>query len=128
VAEAAGGLAVPLNEEGFMQYDLISELGFACLLVARAGLGTINHTLLTLHLARDKGLSITALFINQYQGLPLEVENVSVLRHLTGLKNIYVIPPLSALETEQILPVFDRCLTQDDLNSILKPLPHTEKR
>ena len=38
IAEGAGGLAVPLNDEGYMQYDLIRELGFSCLLVARAGL------------------------------------------------------------------------------------------
>jgi len=55
---------VPLNDKGYMQYDLIKELGFSCLLVARAGLGTINHTLLTIHFARSVGLKIKGIIIN----------------------------------------------------------------
>ena len=44
--EGAGGVAVPLTEDALM-VDLISELGIPALIVARSGLGTINHTLLT---------------------------------------------------------------------------------
>jgi len=37
VAEAAGGLAVPLDDDGYMQHELIREMGLSCLLVTRAG-------------------------------------------------------------------------------------------
>lgn len=52
VGEGAGGLLVPLNDEGWLQEKLIRDMGFSCLLVSRAGLGTINATLLTLRGAR----------------------------------------------------------------------------
>lgn len=48
VAEGAGGLLVPLTEEGFLLIDLVAGLGLPCLLVARSTIGTINHTLLSL--------------------------------------------------------------------------------
>ena len=46
VVEGAGGLFVPLNETSMMS-DLISALGLRAVIAARSGLGTINHTLLT---------------------------------------------------------------------------------
>jgi dethiobiotin synthetase len=47
IVEGAGGLLVPLNEKDTM-LDLIKALGLPVILVARPGLGTINHTLLSL--------------------------------------------------------------------------------
>jgi malonyl-CoA O-methyltransferase len=47
VVEGAGGVLVPINETDLM-LDLISQLNLPALVVARSGLGTINHTLLTL--------------------------------------------------------------------------------
>ncbi len=123
LAEAAGGLAVPLTDDGYMQYDLIKELGFPCILVARAGLGTINHTLLTLHLARAEGLPVTALFINQYTDTPLERENVEVLRRLSGIEALYKIPHVSTSNRSQLLPVFDTLLNLPALEALFKPLP-----
>jgi dethiobiotin synthetase/malonyl-CoA O-methyltransferase len=47
VVEGAGGVLVPINEADLM-IDLMSQLNLPALVVARSGLGTINHTLLTL--------------------------------------------------------------------------------
>lgn len=47
IVEGAGGVLVPINETDLM-IDLISQLNLPALVVARSGLGTINHTLLTL--------------------------------------------------------------------------------
>ena len=55
ILEGAGGLFVPVDEKHLM-IDLISMLGARPLLAARAGLGTINHTLLSIEALRAKGL------------------------------------------------------------------------
>jgi len=57
IAEGAGGLYVPIDASTMM-IDLISRLGFPVVLVARSGLGTINHTLLSLEALRLRGVPL----------------------------------------------------------------------
>ena len=57
IVEGAGGVLVPINETEMMA-DLMSALGLPVLVVARAALGTINHTLLTLEALRRRGLHV----------------------------------------------------------------------
>ncbi len=64
--EGAGGLAVPINETQ-MIVDLAIQLGYPLIIVARAGLGTINHTLLTIDFAKKYGLRILGIILNNYQ-------------------------------------------------------------
>lgn len=63
VVEGAGGLLVPITEAWCMA-DLARELGFPVVLVARAGLGTINHTLLSLEAMEKRGLRVSAVILN----------------------------------------------------------------
>jgi malonyl-CoA O-methyltransferase len=55
--EGAGGVLVPINESQLM-IDLMLALSFPVLVVARSGLGTINHTLLTLEALRSRKLDV----------------------------------------------------------------------
>ena len=57
VVEGVGGLMVPLTDD-YLVRDLAAELGLPLLIAARPGLGTINHTLLTLEAARAAGLDV----------------------------------------------------------------------
>jgi malonyl-CoA O-methyltransferase len=57
VVEGAGGLLVPIDEFRLM-IDLIAQLGLPAVLVARASLGTINHTLLSLEALRARALPV----------------------------------------------------------------------
>jgi len=57
IVEGAGGVLVPLNRANLM-CDLIGLLGLPVLIAARSGLGTINHTLLTLEALRSRELSV----------------------------------------------------------------------
>lgn len=102
VCEGAGGLAVPLNAEGFLQSDLIRQLGFVCLLVARTTLGTINHTLLTLNFARSAGLKIKGLVLNNNKNTLIEEDNIRTLRRISGLKDIFVVPCIDGVNTETL--------------------------
>lgn len=63
IIEGCGGLLVPINEDYFI-LDLIAAWKIPVLLVARSGLGTINHTLLSLNLLRQKGLEILGVVMN----------------------------------------------------------------
>lgn len=66
IVEGAGGLMVPLSG-GMLVADLARELGLSLLVVARPGLGTINHTVLTCFAARQMGLQVAGVIIN---GMP----------------------------------------------------------
>ena len=61
--EGVGGLLVPIKEN-YSSVDLVVELGVPLILVAHPFLGTINHTLLTLEVAHNKGLDVCGIIIN----------------------------------------------------------------
>ena len=63
--EGVGGLLVPLDREHTV-LDLAVAAGYPVLIVARAGLGTINHTLLTVNALRSAGVPIAGVVINGY--------------------------------------------------------------
>jgi dethiobiotin synthetase len=64
VVEGAGGLLCPLDDANTVA-DLAQRLQFPLVIVARLGLGTINHTLLTVEVARRRGLRIAGLVLNE---------------------------------------------------------------
>jgi len=66
VVEGAGGLLVPI-ERDFSMADLARKLNLPLVIVARPGLGTINHTLLTIEAAQSRQLTIAAVVINAYR-------------------------------------------------------------
>ena len=125
VAEGAGGLAIPLNDEGFMQYDLIRELNFPCLLVCRAGLGTINHTLLTLFAAKSVGLAVKGIIINRAGETLIEQDNIRMIRKLSGLEAIFTLPAITGMDSEtlqtgNLRDVFDRSIAVDDILALME--------
>ncbi len=91
IVEGAGGIAVPLKNK-FLISDLIAYLGLPAIIVARAGLGTINHTFLTIEHARKCGIAIMGVIINNYKGGLAEETNPKVISGLTGIPVIGVIP------------------------------------
>jgi dethiobiotin synthetase len=63
IVEGAGGIMVPLNDQ-YAFLDLAHDLHLPVLVVARPGLGTINHTVLTLMALKDRSLPIAGVVIN----------------------------------------------------------------
>lgn len=61
VVEGAGGLLVPINEQGDLYVDLIQRLGLPVIVVSRHYLGSINHTLMTLEILRNRSVSVAFL-------------------------------------------------------------------
>lgn len=71
LSEGAGGVLVPLNEDE-TNLDLMVRLGWPVILVAHRGLGTINHTLLSLRALRDAGVTVLGLVLNATEEAPLD--------------------------------------------------------
>lgn len=69
IVEGAGGLMVPLAG-GLLVADLVRELELPLLVVARPGLGTINHTLLTCFSAQQMGLPVAGVIVNNFPASP----------------------------------------------------------
>jgi dethiobiotin synthase len=57
VVEGAGGVLVPINDKQYM-IDLMSHLDMPVVVVARTELGTINHTLMTIEVLRNRTLNV----------------------------------------------------------------------
>jgi len=63
IVEGAGGIMVPLSRSA-TYLDLAYSIGIPVLIVARPGLGTINHTLLTVSALRERNIPIAGIMIN----------------------------------------------------------------
>jgi dethiobiotin synthetase len=73
VCEGVGGLLVPLSPT-YLVRDLAADLGYPLVVVGGPGLGTINHTLLTLESARAAGLEVAAIVLTPWLEDPSEIE------------------------------------------------------
>lgn len=81
VIEGAGGLYVPLNRRDTM-LDLMRALSLPAILVARPGLGTLNHTLLSLGALRAAGLTVLGVVVSQAEPGTwgrIEADNVTTI-------------------------------------------------
>jgi dethiobiotin synthetase len=74
VAEGVGGLLVPLAPD-YLVRDFARDIGLPLVVVARPGLGTINHTLLTLATARAGGLAVAGVVITPWREEPSTMED-----------------------------------------------------
>lgn len=93
VVEGAGGVLVPLNDRHLM-VDLMVLLGLPVLMVARSGLGTINHCLLTLEALQRRGLAIGGVVMS---GPPNDA-NRQAIEHFSGVAVVGQLPQLSGVD------------------------------
>ena len=87
--EGAGGITCPLKltqDEKYLLKDLIWELGLSIIIVADAGLGTINSTLLTVDYAKSNGIEIEGIILNNYDSDNfMHWDNLEQIEALTGI-------------------------------------------
>jgi dethiobiotin synthetase len=100
VVEGVGGLLVPLSDTYGVR-DFARDLGLPVLIAARPGLGTINHTLLTLEVARAAGLRIAGVVLTPWPGQPsvLERSNRETIERLGGTE-VATLPAVRRPEPE----------------------------
>jgi dethiobiotin synthetase len=87
VVEGVGGLMVPLTP-GYLVRDLAIDLAMPVVVAARTGLGTINHTLLTLDAARSAGLRVVGVAMTPWPLEPstMERSNCDTVERLGGIE------------------------------------------
>lgn len=93
VVETAGGLLVPLRRD-WLQIEQIARWRLPVLLVARSGLGTLNHTLLSLEALERRGIPVLGLVLNG----PLHPDNPGTLAELGRVPVLLELPPLERLD------------------------------
>jgi dethiobiotin synthetase len=93
IAEGVGGLLVPLTL-GYTVRDFAVDLGWPMVIAARPGLGTINHSLLTVAAARAAGLDVRAVVLTPWPDAPsvLERSNVEAIERLGGVEVAMLAP------------------------------------
>ncbi len=87
--EGSGGILCPIcfDEVKIQLEDVVKELGLSCLIVADAGLGTINSVVLTAEYMRMKGIPVKGLIFNRFHaGDVMEEDNRRMCEYMTGLK------------------------------------------
>jgi dethiobiotin synthetase len=87
VCEGVGGLLVPITP-GYLVRDLAVDLHLPLVIAARPGLGTINHTLLTIEAARAGGLSVAGVVMTPWPDdpTPMQRSNRSTVERLAGVR------------------------------------------
>ncbi len=104
VVEGIGGLLVPILRDYFV-LDLAREFGLPLIVVARPGLGTINHTLLTVNYAKKEGLDVAGIIINYARppdGVPAEATNPDIIKQISPVPIMGVFPYLKDLKSTTI--------------------------
>ncbi len=119
IVEGAGGIMVPVYKK-YLFLDLVKDLKLPLVIVSRPGLGTINHTLLTIEAAKGKGIEITGVIIN-YPGMikkDMSVRtNPELIRRL-GRARVLGTVPYAKNDSPKINKIF-RIMAENILKALL---------
>jgi dethiobiotin synthetase len=106
VLEGIGGLRVPLAD-GMEVIDLVADLRLPTVVVSRSGLGTLNHTALTVEALEARDVPVRGIVLNEYEGETLaERTNPEVLERMTGY-DVATLPPADLRDPTTALDLVD---------------------
>lgn len=94
IVEGAGGLAVPYAEKALV-VDLAERVGLPLVIVARPNLGTVNHTVLTVEFAKQRGIEVIGIILSGLGKSPIgiaEETNPGLIEEWTGIPVLGTIP------------------------------------
>jgi len=113
VVEGIGGIMVPIRKDYFV-IDMIKEMKLPVLIVSRAALGTLNHTLLTVKACKESGLDISGVVINGLRSnSKVETTVGEIIHELTGVFVIGNIPFVENLNTNDIVDLVSKHMKYD---------------
>lgn len=129
IVEGIGGLMVPLTRDYYVT-NLIREMKLPILLVSHIGLGTINHTLLTVDAALVRGFEIKGIIFNRVPTANFslaEITNPKVIHELTDIPILGSLPEIKGLNVEscefgQLKEVFAERIRVEKILSPSTPL------
>ena len=92
--EGSGGIVCPIryDHKKIMLEDIVKELGLSTLIIADAGLGTINHVVLTVEYLKNRNISIKGIILNHYiEGNLLHEDNIKMIEKITKVPVIALV-------------------------------------
>lgn len=89
IVEGVGGVLVPLRRD-LLLADLVARLGLSTLIVARTGLGTINHTLLTIEALRSRKVPVLGVIFSDATSSEDEIIAADNLRTIQEMGSVHV--------------------------------------
>jgi dethiobiotin synthetase len=104
IIEGIGGLLVPITRDYFVS-NLARELGFPIIVVSKPGLGTINHTMLTVNYAVKEGIIVAGIIINYNHppdGTLADSTNPDIIKKISPVPLIGIFPHLENLKSSTI--------------------------
>jgi len=113
VVEGAGGLMVPIRED-MMMIDLVQQMDLPVVLVARSGLGTINHTLLSLEALRKRGIPVLGVVLSgpENPGNARDIARFGNVRILFSVPQLEQINETVVSEISESVPPLHVCQQQ----------------
>lgn len=122
IVEGVGGLLVPITNDYYVA-NMVREFGLPMVIVARPGLGTINHTLLTIDAAMVRGFDIRGIIFNRIPKVNYsmaEVTNPKVINDLSGVPVLGSLPEMDSLNVDDcrfgdLLKVFEERIEIDKI-------------
>jgi dethiobiotin synthetase len=105
LVEGAGGLYVPLDRKGTVISMFPAALSLPVVIVAPAGLGTINSVSLSVLYTRTLGLSVAAVILihDGREPTDIEIDNRLVLQQLHGIDDVILVPAAYGVDTESCI-------------------------
>ena len=104
IVEGIGGLAVPINNN-YLIADLIKDLNYPAVIIARPSLGTINHSVLTIEFAKEKRLNLLGFAISGYDETlndPAVKTVPEVISEITKVKCLMKLTKIKELSFESV--------------------------
>ncbi len=92
--EGSGGIVCPLRYDSqvILLEDVIKKLGLGVLIVADAGLGTLNAVTLTVSYLYGREIPVKGVILNRYKGGVIEADNRKMVTRLTGVPVLAAVP------------------------------------
>ncbi len=117
VVEGIGGVMVPIKQNYFV-IDMIKEMGLPVLIVSRAALGTLNHTVLTVRACKEYDLNIAGIVLNGVRNDNIAEKTASaIIRELTEIFVIGSIPFIEGLDASNVIDLVSKYVKYDLLIS-----------
>lgn len=122
LVEGAGGLLVPVKKD-FLFANLAKDLNIPVIIVARPGLGTINHTLLTIKVAQSYGLEIIGIIFNNFDDSDYgiaEKTNPELVKEFSGIPVLGAMPFLTDLTPNNLSRVIEENINVGKIMSFVE--------
>ena len=114
IMEGAGGIMVPLYKK-YLYLDLVRDLGLPLIIIARPGLGTINHSLLTIEAARSKDIKVLGLVFNHAEKTKTDISqniNPEIITRIGKVPVLGIIQFMSQSDKDKSNIIFKKISTK----------------